>query len=92
MVTVAGEFVEVEYVTVQAPPDNVHEVGLNVPAALLSLNETVPVGVTDEFDVSATDIVSVTELPPFTVLELDMITVLVESNVFVEFVLVWFAA
>jgi hypothetical protein len=103
MVTVAGEFVEVVYVTVQLPPDNVHEVVPNVPSALLSLNKTVPVGVTGEFDVSTTDMVSVTEPPPLTVPELDVIDVLVGCNAFVveelfvveldvELVLVWLSA
>jgi hypothetical protein len=49
---------------------------------LLSLNETVPVGVTGEFEVSDTVIVSVTEPPPLTVLGLATIDVVVECNVF----------
>jgi hypothetical protein len=84
---------------VQLPPDNVHDAGPNVPPALLSVKEIIPVGVTGEFDVSVTDIVRVTDPPLFSVLELDTIEVLVECNGFVvveladvALVLVWLSA
>jgi len=93
MVTVAAEFVDVLYVTVQLPPDSVHVFVLNVPPALPSLNVTVPVEMEDGFEVSETDTVSVTEPPPFTEVGLAAIDVLVESGAFeVELVLVWLAA
>lgn len=45
-------FVEVAYVVTHVPDGNAQEDGLNVPPALLSLNEIVPESAVGELDVS----------------------------------------
>lgn len=65
------------YEMVQLPSDKVQEVESKVPPALLSLNDTVPLGTVPELEVSATDIASEIVAPEFTVLEFGEIDVLV---------------
>jgi hypothetical protein len=68
------------YDVVQPTFDNVQDVGLNVPPALLSLNNTVPLGVVGELEVSVTDMVNVVVAPEFIVVEFGKIDVVVESS------------
>ncbi len=53
VITLRG-FAEAVYVDTHASGDTVHETGLNVPPALLSLKETVPESALGELDVSLT--------------------------------------
>jgi hypothetical protein len=53
VITLRG-FEEAVYVDTHASDDIVHETGLNVPPALLSLKETVPESALGELDVSLT--------------------------------------
>ena len=57
-----GEFAAGVNTVVQSPDDSVHEEGLNVPPAVPSLHDTVPVGAVGEVEVSA--IVAVSEIDP----------------------------
>ncbi|NHI03197.1 hypothetical protein DYY67_0318 [Candidatus Nitrosotalea sp. TS] len=56
-----------------------HDDGLNVPLALLSLQDTVPVGVVGELEVSLTVAVNVTDEPGFAVDRFDDTVTDVES-------------
>jgi hypothetical protein len=76
------ELEEGVYDVVQLPSDKVQEAESKVPPALLSLNNTVPLGVVGEFEVSVTDIVSVIVVPEFMVLEFGDIDVPVSSSRF----------
>jgi hypothetical protein len=51
------------YDVVQLPDANAHDGGLNVPPALLSFHDIVPVGVVGELEVSLTVTVSITDDP-----------------------------
>jgi hypothetical protein len=66
------------YVDVQIPDDNVQEAGLNVPPALLSLNNSVPDGVVGGLELSTTVTVSVTGVAEFMVDEFGVTIVAVE--------------
>ena len=68
------------YDVVQLPSDKVQEVESKVPPALLSLNNTVPLGVVGDLEVSVIDIVSVIAVPEFSVLEFGNIDVVVASS------------
>jgi len=68
------------YDTVQPESDIVQVVGLNVPPALLSLNNTVPVGAVGVLEVSVTDIEIVIAEPVFEVPEFGKNAVVVPSS------------
>jgi len=57
---VLGALADATYVAVQLESESIQEDGLNVPPALPSLHDTVPVGVDEELEVSATLAVNVT--------------------------------
>jgi hypothetical protein len=78
---VEGELVAGVYDTVQPLDDNVQEEGLNVPPALLSFHNMVPVGVVGELEVSLTVTVSVTDDPGLVTGEFDDTATVVESGV-----------
>ena len=80
IVTDEGGLEEDMYDVVQLPSDKVHEVESKVPPALLSLNNTVPLGVVGELEVSVTDIVSMIVAPEFIVPEFGAIAVVVVSS------------
>ena len=68
------------YTVVQSPDDSVHEIGLNVPPAFPSLQDTVPVAVFVEFDISDTVATNVIE-PPEDIVEVGVRLRVVESSV-----------
>ena len=69
------------YDVVQIPDDNTHDAALNVPPALLSIHDMVPVGVVGELEVSLTVTVSVTDEPEFTTGEFNDTVTAVGSRV-----------
>jgi hypothetical protein len=69
---------------VQSPDDSVQEGGLNVPPALPSLHDTVPVGVVGEAELSATVAVNVIDPPEETVEGLGLSVRVVESRVLIK--------
>ena len=69
------------YEVVQLPDTNIQDDGPNAPPALLSLQDTVPVGIVGELEVSLTVTVSVTDDPGFAVCEFEDMVTDVESEV-----------
>ena len=73
-----SELMAAVYETSQLPDESVHEEGLKVPPALLSVSVTIPAGIVGELEVSETNIVNVTDPPAVVLLELDVMVTLVE--------------
>lgn len=71
----------VVYDVIQLPDANIHDEGLNAPPALLSLQDTAPVGVVGELEASLTVTVNVTDDPGFAVDRFDDMMTDVESEV-----------
>lgn len=67
------------YDVVQLPDANIHDDGLNVPPAPLSLHDTAPVGTVDGLEVSLTVTVNITDEPGFATDKFDDTVTVVES-------------